>query len=120
MLFLTSSAEMERLTIFVTIFCVLFVYSEASCWSERTGNGYYCTLGNMILTKGRTYYSETAPNCFKCTCSDDAYQLNCCGVGNTINRIPDNCQIKQVGCNQVAVSKADPSKPCKGPVGGVV
>lgn len=44
----------------------------------------------------------------------------CFSVGNTINRIPDNCQIKQVGCNQVAVSKADPSKPCKGPVGGVV
>nr|XP_034324812.1 uncharacterized protein LOC117689095 [Crassostrea gigas] len=111
---------MGRLTIFVSIFCVLFVYSEASCWSERRGNGYYCTYGNMFLHKGESYFNATAPNCHKCTCSEDAYRLNCCSLGNTITMIPDDCEIKQVGCNQEAVSKADRSKPCNGPVGGIV
>uniref|UniRef100_K1Q0J1 Uncharacterized protein n=1 Tax=Magallana gigas TaxID=29159 RepID=K1Q0J1_MAGGI len=68
---------MERLTIFVSIFCVLFVYSEAGCWGER-GNGYYCPYKGRAIMPGRSYEKTTGPNCFKCTCSEDGKSLNCC------------------------------------------
>uniref|UniRef100_A0A8W8HTC2 Single domain-containing protein n=1 Tax=Magallana gigas TaxID=29159 RepID=A0A8W8HTC2_MAGGI len=103
---------MERLTLFVSIFCVLFVYAEAFCWPEGRGNGYYCKYKNKHLRKGESYFNATGPFCLNCTCSEDAYTLNCCSIGINIFILPNDCERKQVGCNQEAVSKADPSKPC--------
>lgn len=40
--------------------------------------GYYCKYGKIVLFPGESYEKTTGPNCFKCTCSEDADELNCC------------------------------------------
>uniref|UniRef100_A0A8W8HSU1 Uncharacterized protein n=1 Tax=Magallana gigas TaxID=29159 RepID=A0A8W8HSU1_MAGGI len=110
---------MERLIRVVSIFSLLYAYSEAVCWAVR-GYGHCCHYGEITLLPGQSYENTTGPYCYQCICSGDGDSLRCCGISRIITSLPDTCEIIQEGCHQVAVNKNDISKPCDGPVAQVV
>ncbi|XP_056002893.1 uncharacterized protein LOC125661850 [Ostrea edulis] len=105
-------------SLLLPVFTVLLVVtsSDASCWRQLPKDGVEkCQYKGITIDRGDEYRERTPPDCFRCSCGSDG-TLSCCSEGKRIGTPPATCKVVQKGCDQVAVSLTDESKPCSEPV----